>query len=64
MEKYKIKKEENGIFYVIENATEHVIKVFVNKSKANDFMKKLVKGFGFNGWTPAFFLVPKLKIVE
>lgn len=50
--------EENNEFLwaVFELATEHVIDVFYFEEDANALAKRLDRGHGFAGWTPAFLL--------
>ena len=51
--------EKNGMWYVQEHSTDHIINFFDTKEKAREFMKFLNKGGSWAGWTPAFFLKTK-----
>ena len=55
---YKLVNNENE-YEVLETNTDQVIKTFpLNKQKeARAFMRSLNLGYGFNGFTPSFFLV-------
>lgn len=56
---YKIvKNKESGNFELIENATEHVICVGKEHSQVASVYREIKKlNTGFEGWTPAFFLL-------
>ena len=47
---------ENGLFWVMETQTEHLIRSFVFIKDARMYMNKLNAGGAFDGWTPKFFL--------
>ena len=53
---YSVKKEDDQ-WYVYERPTEQKIKGFENKKCAENLKKMLNKGNGFDGATPAFFLI-------
>jgi hypothetical protein len=44
----------NDEYYVIENSTDYIIKIFKNKKKAIKFFQFLENGGAFNGFTPKF----------
>ena len=54
MNKYKIKKNKNKHFQVVEIETENVLKTFCNFSDAKKLQIHLNLGGGFNGFTPNF----------
>jgi hypothetical protein len=54
--KYKIEKVENKKFSLTEISSENLIGVFDTWEQARNMSKHLLKGYGFNGWTPSFFL--------
>ncbi len=56
MKNYRYDRE-NERFVVIEKSTEQKIKFVKTKEDAKEFARKLNGGHGFNGWTPAFFLL-------
>jgi hypothetical protein len=59
MEKYSIHKvvHSGEEFYCIyENATNQVIDFFAFSEDASDTVKRMSKGKGFDGFTPAFML--------
>jgi hypothetical protein len=64
MSKYIIKKLDKKKFVLFENASENVIKVFDDWSKARDMSRFLSKGGGFDGWTPAFLLDNRGQILD
>jgi len=45
------------VWAVVENTTNQVIKAFMFEEEAESLVDILEKGAGFNGFTPAFFLV-------
>ena len=51
-------EKENNVYNVFETGTSQVIKTFEYKqfNKAKELTRNLNSGFGFNGFTPAFFL--------
>ena len=50
--------DENSIVWaVVENTTNQVIKAFLFEEEAESLVDKLENGAGFNGYTPAFFLI-------
>jgi hypothetical protein len=59
---YKIKKNEAGEFDLIELATENLIDSFKEHSVARKMYNAFKGGRGFNGWTPAFFLIKTPKV--
>ena len=54
--KYIIEKTEDRKFSLTEKDSENVIGVFDKWDDARQMSRHLSKGYGFNGWTPAFFL--------
>ncbi|MEX0596122.1 MAG: hypothetical protein WD512_06435 [Candidatus Paceibacterota bacterium] len=58
MKLYRI-KTENDKLNIFEIQTEQVVKSFSIKEEDNakKFLKRMKGGFGFNGWTPPFFLI-------
>ena len=53
--KYKM-VQVDGMWSVVEQSTDHVIAIFIEKDEAKKFMQTLNFGAVFDGWTPAFFL--------
>lgn len=53
----------NGGFVVYEIATRLIVKRCSSYTEAKRIAKKLDRGLGFNGWTPAF-LTEKFPIFE
>jgi hypothetical protein len=53
--KYKL-VQVDGMWSVVEQSTDHVIAIFIEKDEAKKFMRTLNFGAVFDGWTPAFFL--------
>lgn len=47
----------NEKFAVIERTTDQTIKIVDTKEDAKAWTNKFNGGQGFNGWTPAFFLL-------
>lgn len=64
MSKYKIEKLDKKKFVLIENASENVIKVFDDWNKSRDMSRFLSKGGGFDGWTPAYLLDNRGKLLD
>jgi len=52
---YKI-EENNGIYSVVEYATEQTIGKFSDKLEARKLLRHLNLGGGFDGWSPSFFM--------
>lgn len=48
--------ENDKRFFVLEIATDQIIRQFTDKSDAKSFMRHLNMDGGFAGWTPTFFL--------
>ena len=53
--KYRVEKII-GKYFLIENKTDFVIKIFKNWSKARELMVKLNNRGGFEGETPSYFI--------
>lgn len=54
---YKVNKNKfTGEFEVVELSTDHIICSHKTHKEAYSLYVSLNKGFGFEGWTPAFFL--------
>jgi hypothetical protein len=53
---YSYERNEDGTAYILEKNTRHIIKDDLVLDVARSLCKKLNGGFGFNGWTPSFFL--------
>jgi hypothetical protein len=52
-----IESEEHGfIWCVMESATNQLIYAYPFEDDANEHMKFLSRGGGFDGWTPPFFV--------
>ena len=57
--------ENDKKFFVLETATDQIIRKFTSKSDAKSFMRHLNLDGGFAGWTPSFFLKEvKVKYTE
>lgn len=54
---YKILKNKNGKFDLIEIATELKIDEYVDHASAKKVYNRFKGGQCFAGWTPAFFMV-------
>ena len=55
---------DNSCTDVYEKATEQVIKTFKDRSDARNFMRSMNLGGAFDGWTPSFFLIDVMKILN
>lgn len=58
MKLYRILHDKNqNKWNVFEIRTEQVVKSCDNEEQAKRALKKFKGAFGFNGWTPSFFLI-------
>ena len=48
--------EDEGIYCIREIPTDRIIMASDRQRLAEDYLKKLNRGAGFNGWTPEFFI--------
>jgi|688.fasta_scaffold566258_2 hypothetical protein len=55
---YELREEENSMFFwfVIENQTNQVMAEFFFEDDAIKMTNQLLEGYGFDGYTPSFFL--------
>jgi hypothetical protein len=53
-----LREEENSMFFwfVIENQTNQVMAEFFFEDDAIKMTNQLLEGYGFDGYTPSFFL--------
>jgi len=54
---YKISRNNNGKFELIEIESQLVINEYDDYNEAKSWYSKLKKGVAFEGWTPSFFLI-------
>lgn len=52
---YKVVNDNNS-YVVIEKKTDHRIREFFSKKKAEQYAECLALGAGFNGFTPSFIV--------
>jgi hypothetical protein len=45
-----------GSYKVLETTTEQTVGLFSTELEARKFLRHLIFGGGFDGWTPSFFL--------
>ena len=48
--------EEDGLYCIREILSDKIIMACLEADVAEEYVKKLNKGGGFNGWTPEFFI--------
>lgn len=55
---YELRETEDSMFSwcVLENQTGQVIKEFFFEDDAMELTDRLIQGYGFDGYTPSFFL--------
>lgn len=52
---YKVEKDENDNYSIVENETERIVDTSKSEKKARNVCRNLNLGAGFQGWTPDFF---------
>lgn len=58
------KDEDDFYFSVVEKETDQVIGSYFFEDDAKDYCKFLNKGGGFDGFTPAFMLIPLDNVID
>lgn len=53
---YKLVKENESSFKVVETATNTVVAEYASHGEANKHYRLLKSGAAFGGWTPSFVL--------
>jgi hypothetical protein len=48
--------EDEGIYCIREIPTDRIIMASDRQRLAEDYVERLNRGAGFNGWTPEFFI--------
>lgn len=59
-----ILKKKDGVIEIFEKATHQTLLAGQDKTKISSYLEFLRGGGAFNGWTPTFFLVKPIKMVE
>lgn len=57
-------KNASKRFYVYEKATDHIISLNLSFREAKNMANNLENGYGFDGWTPYFFVNYDFKVPE
>jgi len=55
---YELREQEDSMFswVVVENQTKQVVEEFFFEDDAMELTDRLLDGYGFDGYTPSFFL--------
>jgi hypothetical protein len=61
---YRYVKQQDASFVVTETQTQTILKEHLQYEEAKKLTRHLNLGGGFAGWTPTFFNIPVMPIVD
>ena len=54
--------EDEGLYCIREIPTDRIIMASDRSQTAREYVNRLNRGAGFNGWTPEFFIIDEMVV--